>query len=99
LNLREKFENEIGPADWKYLRPHFLRDAIIVVAHDLDLIDVGIKVAEDDAEQIQKWVNRGKLSKPTPLDAKEWERNKLELPSIIVSPFVLVQRKVKDNSN
>lgn len=90
-NLRSKLEAEIGPAHWKVIRPHFLRGAIIIVSPELDLIDVAIKVAEDDTSTIKDWIEEGKLTKPFPEDAKRWEEEKEELTSLVVEPFVLVQ--------
>lgn len=93
--LRDKFEDEIGPADWKSLRAHFVRGSIIIVDTDLDLIDVGIKVASDNSGQLEELINSGKLTKPTPQDAEVWEKGKFELLSIIVAPFVLVQYNIQ----
>jgi len=94
-NIRSKLEAEIGPADWKVIRPHFLRGAIIVVSKELDLIDVAIKVAEDDTCAIKDWIEKGKLTKPFPEDAKRWEEEKEELTSLVVDPFVLIQGLAK----
>ncbi len=94
-NIRSKLEAEIGPADWKVIRPHFLRGAIIIVSPDLDLIDVAVKVAEDDTTCIKVWIEKGKLTKPLPEDAKIWEEEKKELTSLVVEPFVLLQDLAK----
>ena len=94
-NIRSKLEAEIGPADWKVIRPHFLRSAIIIVSPELDLIDVAVKVAEDDTTCIKAWIEEGKLTKPFPEDAKRWEEEKKELTALVVDPFVLVQDLVK----
>ena len=91
-NLREKLEKEVGPADWKVIGPHYNRGAVIIVSPELDLIDVAIKVAEDDVDLVQDWIKEEKLLRPTPDDAKEWEESGRELTSIVVSPFVLVQK-------
>jgi len=94
-NFRSKLEAEIGPAHWKVIRPHFLRGAIIIVSPELDLIDVAVKVAEDDTTAIKTWIEEGKLTKPFPEDAKTWEEEKKELTSLVVDPFVLVQDSIK----
>ena len=90
-NIREKLEREVGPADWKVIRPHFLRGAVIVVSPDLDLIDVAKSVAEDDAVSVEAWINSGRLTRPAPEDAKEWEESGRELNAIVLDPFVLLQ--------
>lgn len=94
-DLRSKLEAEIGPAHWKVIRPHFLRGAIIIVSTELDLIDVAVKVAEDDTCTIQAWIEEEKLTKPFPEDAKRWEEDKKELTALVVDPFVLVQDSAK----
>ena len=94
-DLRSKLEAEIGPADWKVIRPHFLRGAIIIVSTELDLIDVAVKVAKDDTDSIKIWIEEGKLTKPFPEDAKMWEDEKKELAALVVEPFVLVQDSIK----
>ncbi len=91
--LRNKFEDEIGPADWKSLRAHFVRDAIIIVDASLDLIEVGIEAADNKTDRIEAWINGGMLTKPSPEDARVWEKGEIELLSIIVAPFVLVQHQ------
>ncbi|MDH3976776.1 MAG: DUF2288 domain-containing protein [Deltaproteobacteria bacterium] len=91
-NLREKLEKEVGPADWKVIGPHYTRGAVIIVSSELDLIDVAIKVAQDDVDLVQDWIKEEKLLRPTPDDAKEWKEKGIELSSIVVSPFVLVQQ-------
>ena len=94
-NFRSTLEAEIGPVDWQVIRPHFLRGAIIIVSKDLDLIDVAVKVAEDDTHAIKDWIEEGKLTKPFPEDAKRWEEEMEELTSLVVEPFVLVQKLEK----
>lgn len=94
-NLRSKLEAEIGPAHWKVIRPHFLRGAIIIVSPELDLVDVAVKVAEDDTNAIKTWIEEGKLTKPFPEDAKRWEEEKEEPKALVVEPFVLIQDPTK----
>ncbi len=89
--LREKFASEAGPADWKALRAHYERGAVFIATADIDLIDVALRIAEDDIASVEKWVRDGKLVRPTPKDAKRWEEKGPELTALIVSPFVLVQ--------
>ena len=91
-NVREKLEKEVGPADWKVIGPHYKRGAVIIVSPELDLIDVAIKVAEDDVDLVQDWIKDEKILRPTPDDAKQWEETGMELSSVVVSPFVLVQQ-------
>jgi len=92
-SIRKKLEGEAGTADWKVLEPHFLRGAIIIIAPDLDIIDVGVKVATDDAAQIEAWMKGGKIAKPGQTDADRWEKAGTEVTALVVAPFVLVQQR------
>ncbi|MBE9535916.1 MAG: DUF2288 domain-containing protein [Proteobacteria bacterium] len=92
-SIREKLEGEIGPADWKVLKPHFLRGSIIMIAPDLDIIAVGVGIAIDDAVQIEAWMNGGKITKPSQTDADGWEKAGTELTALVIDPFVLVQQR------
>lgn len=91
-NLREKLEKEVGPADWKTIGPHYARGAVIIVSPELDLVEVAIKVAQDNVDLVKDWIKDEKLLRPTPDDAKKWEETGAELSSVVVSPFVLVQQ-------
>lgn len=69
------------------------RDGIILVAADLDLLDVGEAVAANDAAKVQAWIAAGKLTKPTAEDLTRWPLQlDLRFLSLVVAPFVLVRR-------
>ena len=92
-SIKKKLEAEVGSADWKVLKPHFLRNAIITVTPDLEIIDVGLKVAIDDAGQIEEWMNIGKIARPSQADADGWEKAGTEVTVLVIAPFVLVQQR------
>lgn len=92
-SIREKLEGQVGPADWKVLKPHFLRGAIITISPDIDIIDVGVGVATDDTAKIEAWMNGGKITKPAQADADGWEKAGTEVTALVVAPFVLVQQR------
>lgn len=92
-SIKKKLEGEVGSACWSVLKPHFLRGAIITIAPDLDIIDVGVSLATDDSAQIEEWMNGGKITKPSQSDAEEWEKAGTEVTTLVISPFVLVQQR------
>lgn len=91
-DFRKQFERDLAEVGWKDLRIHLQRDAIILVAADLDLLEVAIAVAEDRKEQVADWISGAQLSKPTAEQVAAWE-GALEKPfrMLIVQPFILVQ--------
>lgn len=75
-----------------WLKPHAERDALILVARELDLIEVGNKLAEDDVKALEAWISKGLVSKPSMQQIELWDStpNK-RFMSVIVQPYVLIQ--------
>lgn len=90
-DLKEKLENEVGITGWKALNSHFMRDALITVSNDLDIVEVGLMIAEDNSEKVQHWLADAKIGKPTEKDVETWKENSTEFTSLILSPYVLIQ--------
>ena len=77
---------------WHDLKDHLERDAIIVVAGDLDLMTVADYVTQDKADVIQQLISRQQLAKPTPQQLAAWSAMPLkEFSFVIAQPFVLIQ--------
>ncbi len=55
-HVRERLEQDLAEVHWPWLRPHARRGALILVADDLDLVDVGASVAEDDRARVSAWI-------------------------------------------
>jgi hypothetical protein len=91
--MREQLTETLGEVLWTDLRAHVARDAVILVAADLDLLDVGVAVAANDAAAVQAWITAGKLTKPTAEELARWPLQvDLRFVSLVVAPFVLVRR-------
>ncbi|MFN9171986.1 MAG: DUF2288 family protein, partial [Dolichospermum sp.] len=43
--LREKLQQNLDEAEWEWLIPHVQKDVVILVAENLDLLDVGEAIA------------------------------------------------------
>ncbi len=91
-DLSERFKADLAEVPWKDLRIHLQRDAIIIVADELDLVATAVAVAEDDKQSIENWIAAGQLLKPTKDQAEAWE-TELDKPFrvLIVQPFILLQ--------
>ena len=90
--VRERFEAELAEVEWADLRAHEKRGSLIVVDDGLDLVEVAVKVAEDDAQAVSGWINTGKLSRPGPEQVASWvERDDIRFRTLIVQPYVLTQ--------
>jgi hypothetical protein len=90
--LRDKLRNELDTVDWRALREYLRRDSVIVVAAELDLVEVACCVARDCSVEVAGWIAGGQLRKPELADLSAWERE-LDKPfrMLIVAPYVLIQ--------
>ena len=53
--LHKKLSSEVGVASWDALAPHAERGALFWVDQSLDLADVGMSLALDDAASVKAW--------------------------------------------
>ena len=90
-HLREKLTGEIGVSSWKGLIPDMLTQSLFFVAPDLDLVEVGVQVALDHTGEIKKWLDAGRLTRPSKEQIDEWETFGSLFRFIIVAPFVFFQ--------
>jgi len=93
--LKETLQESLDVAEWGWMVRHAARDALIVVASEMDLLETGLKIAEDDAVSVGGWINSGKLAKPTREQIETWSLDpKRKFRSLVVQPYVLIQEVV-----
>lgn len=94
-DLRAQLDENLDEAEWEWLIPHVQRDSVIVVAKELDLLDVGEAIASDKASTVQNWIDEALISKPSEVQMGEWNmQREKRFSTLIVQPFVLVQEKI-----
>lgn len=96
MSLKEKLEKELLDTNWKPLAEHFARGAVYLLDKDLDIVEVGIAMAEDDVATIKRWLDDGLLYPPTPEEATAFAKNEdIYFDMLIIEPYVLIQRKLQ----
>ena len=88
----ESFKRDLAEVNWRELKIHLQRDAIIIVDPELDLIKVAVAVADDDKTRVEIWITENQLVKPTAEQLESWEQepdNRFQM--LIVQPFILIQ--------
>ncbi len=95
LLLADKFKEEIGTVSWSWLRPHEKRKILFQVAEKLDLIEVAIAVAEDQAGKVKSWLENDDLVQPTLKQIAKWEKSGGLFSGIIVKPYVFFKEKLQ----
>lgn len=96
-SIQEQLSKDIANIDWQDLLPHAKRDAIIVVAQNLDLLDVAVAIAKDNTVLVQQWIDNKSISKPSSEQLTDWNQEmQKQFVTVIVQPFVIIQ-EVKQN--
>jgi hypothetical protein len=91
-DLRSELAESLDEAEWNWLKPHVQRDAVVVVDHALDLLDVGVAIAGDDVLSVQHWISEQLIRKPSPEQLSNWNGDQMRrFQALIVQPYVLVQ--------
>ena len=90
-DVKTQLIKDLAPMDWETLIPHAKRDAVIVVDGALDLVEVGVAIAEDNAVVVQNWLSELLLHKPSLEELNDWNAEpEKQFNTLIVQPFVLV---------
>ena len=90
----EQISEQIETADWEAIKPHVLRDAVVIVDKTISLVDAGMKVVHDDVETVTEWLQNNKLSKPSKEQFERWEAHpSISFRFVILQPYVLIQEQ------
>jgi hypothetical protein len=90
-SLRSEINEQTAQMRWSELERFFASGSVISVAGELDLIDVGARIAADDKDSVLRWMNSGLLQKVTDEQAGNWHAEDTLLWSVVVKPWILVQ--------
>lgn len=90
-DLRAELTNMMGPVQWEYLKPHVQRDAVVIVNDHLDLVDVGVAIASNNTQAVERWIGEQLITKPNAEQLTLWSTEDKTFNSIIVQPYVLIQ--------
>jgi hypothetical protein len=91
-SVRAELAEMLDEAEWNWLKPHAQRDVLLVVAPELDLLDVGVAIASDNVPEVQTWIQQNLLAKPTAIQLSDWNNHEEKrFNALIVRPYILVQ--------
>lgn len=92
---RTKINQETSRIAWKDLQRFFASGATVLVAADMDLVEVAFQISEDNQQQVAQWLASGKIGKVTDEQALAWYEVDADVWAVVVSPYVLIQ-EIKD---
>lgn len=89
--LRAKLNLETSQLQWRELERYFAAGMVIVVNDTLDLIDVAVRIAQDDKETVAQWMAENKIARVSDDLASAWLEADIPLWTVVVKPWILVQ--------
>ncbi len=93
-DISQRLQEDLADVTWGDLTPHAKRDALIVVHAPLDLVAVGVAIAQDDVNSVQHWISEALIHKPSVEELNAWNVEPTQLfKTLIVQPFVLIQEE------
>lgn len=89
--LRAKLNAETGQLEWRELERHFARGVVIRVAAGVDLLEVALAMARDDAATLRAWLADGRVVQAGAAEASLRHAGGGRFWAVVVAPWVLVQ--------
>jgi len=90
-DLHAELTNMMGPVHWEWLKPHVQRDAVVIVNEQLDLAEVGVAIATNKTQNVERWITEQLIVKPNAEQLVIWSSENKRFTSLIVQPYVLIQ--------
>ncbi len=87
----ERINGETAKIAWAELQRFFAQGKAVLVAPELDLVNVAYEFATDNAEQVKAWMASGDVCMVSDAQAEEWLAANALMWAVVVRPWVLVQ--------
>jgi len=91
-DLRAELAEMVDEAELSWLLPHARRGALVAVNSELDLVDVGVAIANDNVTSVQNWIDEQLIVKLSADELMERGSDRTRrFTALIVQPYVLMQ--------
>jgi len=88
---RAKINSETAKIPWKELQRYFAGGHTLLIATNLDLVDVACAFHHDEVRIVGTWTDKHQVCAVTADQAKNWFDNDDSLWAVVVKPWVLLQ--------
>lgn len=96
-SLRTDLQDMVDMAEWSWLKQLAQQGKLVMVTAKLDLVDVGLALAEDDSKVVKQWLDDGWIYRPTEAQIAFWDQQENpKFSSLIIQPFVLSKEPASD---
>lgn len=92
-HLRAKLNLETSRLPWRELQRHFAAGVVVAVSDTLDLVEVAVCIALDDANAVSQWMAEGRVTRVSDALAAAWADADASMWAVVVKPWVLVQTR------
>ena len=96
--LRLKLNRETARMAWHELQRYYASGLVVVVADGLDLIEVAVAFTSDDKVAVEAWLRTMHVAKADDYQAATWLAEDAQLWTVVVRPWILVQRQKRQGS-
>ena len=93
IALHDKLVRETSRIAWSELQRYFATGAVLYVSDSLDLIDVAMRISNDDKATVAQWLQTRQLGKMSDDQARDWLETDATVWSVVVNPWILVQQQ------
>ncbi len=94
-DVKAQLTEMMDQVEWGWLLPHAERSAVVMVTPGLDLLEVGLAIANDNVATVQHWISEQLIYKPSHEQVESWNQTpEQHFLALIVQPYVLVQELV-----
>ena len=89
--IRGKLNSETAKIPWKELQRYFAGGYTLQVSEQLDLIEVAYQMQQDNAQQIEEWMQQQLIQQVGNKQARQWFNDDAMLWACVIKPWVLIQ--------
>ncbi len=89
--IRGKLNSETARIPWRELQRYFAGGYTLLVDQQLDLIEVGYQLQQDNSALVGEWLQQELLRQVSNQQARQWYNDDAELWACVVKPWVLIQ--------
>jgi len=90
-SVLEKLHSETALMHWKDLQRFFAQGKVLFVDKSLNLVNTAALFANDSVTELEPLINSELVCAPNNDQARSWFEANVELWTVVVAPYVLVQ--------
>lgn len=90
--LRQDYHQQTARIHWHELQTYYAGGSVIMVAPDLNLVEVAVQLGLDNTACFQAWIDSGEVAAVSDEQALIWYDSNAQLWAVVAAPWVLVQQ-------